>query len=172
MVTYHFCFFRNNAWWRTFRESLKKIHRELFFLRNHLNEAYEHGSGCYPNYFKACLIWSVTWYFHETLKPAWRQKKQLLGTGNYLGDFDKRAPGFQGLDRHQISKHFYSPVFRISSTPASVVDSVVAFEDTFFELLSTEGLGVGEVIGTSTDSIRVITRLLTESLSRRYIFSC
>ena len=44
-----------------------------------------------------------------------------------------------------------------------MVDSVVAFEDTFFELLSTEGLGVGEVIGTSADSIRVITRLLTES---------
>ena len=30
-------FFRNNAWWRTFRESFKKIHRELFFLRDHLN---------------------------------------------------------------------------------------------------------------------------------------
>ena len=29
-------FFRNNVWWRTFRESLKKIHRKLFFLRNHL----------------------------------------------------------------------------------------------------------------------------------------
>jgi len=37
MVTYHFyCFFRNNAWWRTFRESFKKIYRELFFLSNHL----------------------------------------------------------------------------------------------------------------------------------------
>ena len=38
MVTYHFyCFFfRDNAWWRTFRESFKKINRELFFLRNHL----------------------------------------------------------------------------------------------------------------------------------------
>ena len=38
MVTYHFyCFFfRNNAWWRTFRESFKIIHREIFFLRNHL----------------------------------------------------------------------------------------------------------------------------------------
>ena len=33
-----FIFFsRNNAWWRTFRESLKKVHRWLFFLRNHLN---------------------------------------------------------------------------------------------------------------------------------------
>lgn len=81
--------------------------------------------------------------------------------------------GPQGLNGHQISKHFYSPVFRISSAPASVVDSVVAFEDTFFELLSAGGLGVGEVIGTSSDSIRlIITRLLTESLSRRYIFSC
>ena len=38
MVTYHFyCFFRNNAWWRTFRESFKEIYRELCFLRNHLN---------------------------------------------------------------------------------------------------------------------------------------
>ena len=37
MVTYHFyCFFRKNAWWKTFRESFKKIYRELFFLRNHL----------------------------------------------------------------------------------------------------------------------------------------
>ena len=36
MVTYHFyCFFRNNAWWRPFRESFKKIYRELFLLRNH-----------------------------------------------------------------------------------------------------------------------------------------
>ena len=34
---------------------------------------------------------------------------------------------------------------------------MVAFEDTFFELLSAGGLGVGEVIGTSADSIRVIT---------------
>ena len=48
---------------------------------------------------------------------------------------------------------------------------MVAFENTFFELLSAGGLGVGEVIGTSADSIRVITRLLTESVSRRYIFS-
>ena len=49
---------------------------------------------------------------------------------------------------------------------------MAAFEDTFFELLSAGGLGVGEVIGTSVDSIRVITRLLTESVSRRYICSC
>lgn len=141
-------------------------------IKYRLNEAYEHGSGCYPNYFKACLFWSVTLYCHETLKPAWRQKKQHFGTGSYLGDFDKRAPSFRGLNGHQISKHFYSPVFRISSAPASVVDSVVAFEDTFLELLSAGGLGVGKVIGTSADSIRLITRLLTESLSRRYIFSC
>lgn len=44
-------------------------------IKYRLNEAYEHGSGCYPNYFKACLFWSVTLYCHETLKPAWRQKK-------------------------------------------------------------------------------------------------
>ena len=25
-------FFPNNAWWRTFRESFKKIHQELFFF--------------------------------------------------------------------------------------------------------------------------------------------
>ena len=38
MVTYYFyCFFRNNAWWRPFRESFKKIYRELILLRNHLN---------------------------------------------------------------------------------------------------------------------------------------
>ena len=36
MVTYHFFFFRDNAWWRTFRTSFQKIHRKPFFLRNHL----------------------------------------------------------------------------------------------------------------------------------------
>ena len=31
-----FLFFRNSAWKRTFRQSFKKIHRQLLFLRNHL----------------------------------------------------------------------------------------------------------------------------------------
>ena len=44
----------------------------------------------------------------------------------------------------------------MSSTPASVVGPGVAFEDTFFALLSPVGLGVGEVAGTSADCMRVI----------------
>ena len=50
MATYHFyCFFRNNAWWRPFRESLKKIYRELFLLRNHLKDMLVKAKGFYQH---------------------------------------------------------------------------------------------------------------------------